>query len=421
MSHFAYRSGILHAESIAIPDIAKAVGTPFYCYSSAALEDQFRAFAEAVPSGALIAYAVKANGNLSVIRTLGRLGAGADVVSAGEFKRAIAAGIPAAKIVFSGVGKTKSEMAYALDQGLYQFNVESESELDALNEVALSKSAVAPIALRINPDVDAKTHAKISTGKAENKFGIPWTRARDVYTRAKTLPGIKVVGVAVHIGSQITDLAPFRAAFGRVSELVRQLRADGHALRRVDFGGGLGVPYAASDATPRTRDYGAMVREAIGDLDADLILEPGRFLTAGAGILVTQVLYLKEGEKKRFAIVDAGMNDLIRPALYDAWHELIRVQEPAAGTPRLAYDVVGPVCESTDLFARDRELPKLAEGDLIAMLTAGAYGAVLASGYNARPQAPEVLVRGKEYAVVRPRPTVEAMMAEEHMPAWLNG
>jgi diaminopimelate decarboxylase len=420
MSHFAYRQGVLHAEDVAIPQIAAAVGTPFYCYSSASLEDQYRLFAGAMPKGALVAYAVKANGNLAVIRTLARLGAGADVVSAGEFKRALAAGIPAAKIVFSGVGKTRAEMAFALDAGLYQFNVESEGELEALNAVALSKGAIAPIALRVNPDVDAKTHAKISTGKAENKFGIAWTRVREVYAKAKSLPGLKVVGVAVHIGSQIIDLDPFRAAFGRVAELVRQLRADGHALTRVDFGGGLGVPYEPGAAPPRVQDYGAMVRDAAHDLDVQLILEPGRFLTAWAGILVTQVLYLKEGEKKRFAIVDAGMNDLMRPALYEAWHELIRVQEPVPGTPRAAYDVVGPVCESTDLFARDRELPELKEGALMAFLTAGAYGAVLASGYNARPPAPEVLVKGGQFFVVSPRKTVEAMMADEKMPSWLG-
>lgn len=420
MSSFAYRGGVLHAEDVAIPRIAEAVGTPFYCYSSASLEEQYRLFAGAVPKSALIAYAVKANGNLSVIRTLARLGAGADVVSAGEFKRAVAAGVPASKIVFSGVGKTRAEMAFALEAGLYQFNVESDAELVALNEVALAKGVVAPIALRVNPDVDAKTHAKISTGKAENKFGIAWTRVREIFARAKSLPGINAIGVAVHIGSQITDLDPFRATFGRVAELVRQLRADGHQIRRVDFGGGLGVPYVPGDAGPRVADYGAMVAEASRDLDVELVLEPGRFLTARAGILVTQVLYLKEGEKKRFAIVDSGMNDLIRPALYDAWHELIRVQEPAPATVRGAYDVVGPVCESTDIFARDRELPELKEGDLLAFLTAGAYGAVLASGYNARPPAPEVLVRGREFTVVHPRATVEAMMAEERLAPWLK-
>jgi len=420
MSSFAYRSGVLHAEDVAIPQIAAAVGTPFYCYSSASLEEQYRLFAEAMPKGALVAYAVKANGNLAVIRTLAKLGAGADVVSAGEFKRALAAGIPANKIVFSGVGKTRAEMAFALDAGLYQFNVESEGELDVLNEVALAKGAVAPIALRVNPDIDAKTHAKISTGMADNKFGISWTRVREAYAKAKALPGLKVVGVAVHIGSQLTELDPFRDAFARVAQLVRQLRADGHALARVDFGGGLGVPYRSGEPPPRVQDYGAMVHEASRDLDVALILEPGRFLTAWSGILVTQVLYLKEGETKRFAIVDAGMNDLMRPALYDAWHELIRVQEPAHGTARAAYDVVGPVCESTDIFARDRELPELKPGDLMAFLAAGAYGAALASGYNARPPAPEVLVKGGQFTVVKPRQTVEAMMADEKMPSWLG-
>jgi diaminopimelate decarboxylase len=421
MTHFAYRAGVLHAEDVAIPEIARAVGTPFYCYSASALEDQFRLFAEAMPKGALIAYAVKANGNLAVIRTLARLGAGADVVSAGEFKRALAAGVPASKIVFSGVGKTKAEMAFALDAGLHQFNVESEAELAALNEVALSRNLVAPIALRVNPDVDAKTHAKISTGKAENKFGVPWTRVHEIFARAKAMPGVKAVGVAVHIGSQITDLEPFGAAFARVGDLVRSLRGEGHPIRRVDFGGGLGVAYKAGDMPPRAHDYGAMIGKAVGDLDAELIVEPGRFLTAEAGVLIAQVTYLKQGENKRFVILDAGMNDLIRPALYEAWHEIMAVQEPGKNAARRAYDVVGPVCESTDLFARDRELPELAQGDLVAILTAGAYGAVLASGYNARPPAPEVLVKGGDFAVVRPRQPIEAIMAEEHVPAWLKG
>ena len=420
MTHFAYRAGVLHAEDVAVPEIARSVGTPFYCYSAASFEDQYRSFAQAMPAGTLIAYAVKANGNLAVIRTLAKLGAGADVVSAGEFKRALAAGIPAAKIVFSGVGKTKAEMEFALDAGLLQFNVESESELLALNEVARARNAVAPIAIRVNPDVDAKTHAKISTGKAENKFGIPWTRVHDIFTAAKTMAGIKVVGVAVHIGSQITDLEPFRAAFGRVRDLVAQLRADGHSIRRIDFGGGLGVAYAKSDAPPRVQDYGVMIGEAMRGVDAELIVEPGRFLTAGAGILVAQVAHLKQSENKRFVILDAGMNDLIRPALYEAWHEIVPVKEAGQSAARRAYDVVGPVCESTDLFARDRELAELAQGDLVAILTAGAYGAVLASGYNARPPAPEVLVKGKNFAVVRPRQTVEAMMAEERVPAWLT-
>jgi len=420
MTHFAYREGVLHAEDVAVPQIARSVGTPFYCYSTAAFEEQYRAFSAAMPKGTLVAYAVKANGNLAVIRTLARLGAGADVVSIGELKRALAAGIPAAKIVFSGVGKTKSEMAYALDAGLHQFNVEGESELAALNDVALAKGAVAPVALRVNPDIDAKTHAKISTGKAENKFGIPWTKAREVYAHAQTLPGIKIVGVDVHIGSQITDLEPFRAAFVRVGELVRLLRADGHNIARVDLGGGLGVPYRAGEVLPGPKEYGTMAGQAVGDLDVELIAEPGRFMTASAGILVTQVLYVKQSESKRFAVLDAGMNDLIRPALYEAWHDIVTVREPGPAAVRSAYDIVGPVCESTDMFARDRELPALAEGDLVAILTVGAYGAVLASGYNARPLVPEVLVKGGDFAVVRPRPTIEAVMAEERTPAWFK-
>jgi diaminopimelate decarboxylase len=420
MNHFAYRAGGLCAEEVAISEIARNVGTPFYCYSTGALEARYRAFADAMPGGALIAYAVKANGNLAVIRTLGRLGAGADVVSIGELKRALAAGIPAAKIVFSGVGKTKTEMAFALDAGVHQCNVESESELNALNEVALAHDAIAPAVLRVNPDVDAKTHAKISTGKAENKFGIPWSRVREVFAAAKAMPGLKIVGVAVHIGSQITDLGPFRATFSRVRDLVTSLRADGHVIRRVDLGGGLGVSYAQGGTPPHEQDYGALVREAVRDLDVALIVEPGRFLTADAGILVAQATYLKRGEAKHFVILDAGMNDLLRPALYDAWHDIIPVKEPGKNAVRRAYDVVGPVCESTDSFARDRELPELAEGDLLAILAAGAYGAVLASGYNARPLVPEVLVKGGEFAVVRPRRPIEAIMAEETMPAWLN-
>jgi diaminopimelate decarboxylase len=375
-------------------------------------------FEAAMPKGALIAYAVKANGSLAVIKTLAKLGAGADIVSIGEMKKVLAGGVPASKIVFSGVGKRRDEMAAAIDAGIYQFNVESEPELDALNEVALSKGAKAAIALRINPDVDARTHAKISTGKAENKFGIGWGRAKAAYAHAAKLPGLKVVGVDVHIGSQITELAPFREAFAKVAELVRTLRAEGHEISRVDLGGGLGVPYEAGAAPPPPESYGAIVREAVGALGAQLIMEPGRLITANAGVLISEVIYVKHGDTKEFAILDAGMNDLVRPAMYDAWHEIV----PVKANPKLqrrVYDVVGPVCESADLFARDRELPALSPGDLVAILTAGAYGAVQGSSYNARPLAPEVLVKGRQFAVTRPRQTVDEMIAAERWPEWL--
>jgi len=418
MNHFEYRDGILHAEDVPIPDIAKAVGTPFYCYSTATLERHYRVFEAAMPQGTLIAYAVKANGSLSVIKTLAKLGAGADIVSVGEMKKVLAGGVPASKIVFSGVGKKRDEMAAALDAGIYQFNVESEAELDALSAVAQSKGARAAIALRINPDVDARTHAKISTGKAENKFGIGWGRAKAAYAHAAKLPGLKVVGVDVHIGSQITELGPFREAFAKVADLVRELRAQGHEISRIDLGGGLGVPYEAGAAPPAPESYGAVVREAVGALDAQLIMEPGRLITANAGVLISEVIYIKRGDAKEFVILDAGMNDLIRPAMYDAWHDIAPVaQVPTA--QRRVYDVVGPVCESADLFARDRELPALSAGDLVAILTAGAYGAVQGSSYNARPLAPEVLVKGRQFAVTRPRQTVDDMIAQERWPDWL--
>lgn len=418
MNHFEYRDGVLHAEDVPVAEIAKAVGTPFYCYSSATLERHYRVFEAAMPKGALIAYAVKANGNVAVIATLAKLGAGADIVSGGELKRALAGGVPASKIVFSGVGKKRAEMAAALEAGIYQFNVESEPELDVLNEVAASKGATASIALRINPDVDAKTHAKISTGKAENKFGIGWSRAKAAYAYAAKLPALKVVGVDVHIGSQITDLAPFREAFGKVAQLVRDLRAAGHEISRVDLGGGLGVPYD-SRTPPDPASYGAVVREAVGSLDAQLIMEPGRLITANAGILVSEVIYMKKGDEKEFIILDAGMNDLVRPAMYDAWHDIVPVRAAQAAQRRV-YDVVGPVCESADLFARDRELPPVSAGDLVAILTAGAYGAVQASSYNARPLAPEVLVKGRQFAVTRPRQSVDETIALERRPDWLR-
>ncbi len=417
MNHFDYRDGVLCAEDVPLSEIAAAVGTPFYCYSTATLERHFRVFSEAMPQGALVAYAVKANGSLAVIKTLAKLGAGADIVSGGELKKALAAGVPANKIVFSGVGKTRAEMAAGLDARIYQFNVEGEEELDALSEVASSKGATASVALRVNPDVDAKTHAKISTGKAENKFGIAWGRVQAAFAHAATLPGIRVAGVALHIGSQITELGPYREAFAKAVALVKSLRADGYQISRIDLGGGLGVPYNDKIAPPLPESYGAVVREAVAGLDAQLIVEPGRLITANAGVLVSQVLYVKRGEAKEFLILDAGMNDLIRPALYDAWHDIVPVRHMSA--PAKVYDVVGPVCESTDLFARDRELPAVSAGDLVAILSAGAYGAVQASSYNARGLAPEVLVKGRQFAVTRPRQTVDDMIGQERWPDWL--
>jgi len=354
------------------------------------------------------------------LKTLGLLGAGADVVSGGELKKALAAGIPANRIVFSGVGKTKSEMQLGLDTGIHQFNVESEPELEALSEVALAMNKRAPVTIRVNPDVDAKTHAKITTGTSETKFGIPWSRAREAYALAARLGGIEVVGVDVHIGSQVTDLAPFAEAFRRVAELVKQLRADGHTIARADLGGGLGVPYLKDNSPPPDpAEYGALAARLKAELDVELIVEPGRLIAANAGVMVTRVLYVKQGEAKTFLILDAGMNDLLRPALYDAHHEIVSVTEPTVAQSRHRYDVVGPVCETTDLFARDRDLPELKAGDLVAFLTAGAYGAVMSSAYNARPPAPEVLVRGGQWSVVRPRIADDALIAADRIPPWL--
>ena len=418
LNHFNYKNGELFAEDIAISEITESVGTPFYCYSSATLERHYRVFEAALPTGTLIAYAVKANGSLAVIKTLSKLGAGADIVSGGELKRALAGGVPSSKIVFSGVGKTREEMAQGLDAGILQFNVESEEELEVLNEVALSKGTHAAISIRVNPDVDARTHAKISTGKAENKFGIAWHRAEAAYARAAKLPAIDVVGVDLHIGSQITDLGPFREAFGKVAELVRSLRSKGLKITRIDLGGGLGVPYADTDSPPLPGSYGEVVRDAVGALDAQLIVEPGRLITANAGVLISRVTYVKAGDQRKFIILDAGMNDLIRPAMYDARHDIIPVREPQ-DSHRKVYDIVGPICESADLFARDRELPVVAAGDLVAILSAGAYGAVQASSYNARALVPEVLVKDRHFAVTRPRQSVEEMIARERLPEWL--
>jgi diaminopimelate decarboxylase len=418
MNHFAYRHGRLFAEDVDLTALAAEIGTPFYCYSSATLERHYRVFADAFPEDALIAYSVKANGNLAVLKTLSRAGAGADVVSGGELKKVLAAGIPAHKIVFSGVGKTKPEMKLGLEAGIHQFNVESEPELEALNDVALALGKRAAIAIRVNPDVDAKTHAKITTGTSEAKFGIPWSRARAVYAQAARLPGVAVVGVDVHIGSQITELGPFETAFAKLVELIATLRADGHSISRADLGGGLGVPYGPNEPSPPApAAYGAIVARLTQGLDVSLILEPGRLIAANAGILVARVIYAKRGEARDFLILDAGMNDLIRPALYDAHHEILSVNE-AAG-PLQFYDVVGPICESADLFVRDCALPTMKSGDLVSILSAGAYGAVMSSAYNARPPAPEVLVKGQDWSIVRPKMSDDELLRRDRIPPWL--
>ena len=421
MNHFDYHDGVLCAEGVRLDALAAEVGTPFYCYSTATLERHYKVFSGAVPAGSLVAYAMKANDNQAVLKTLGRLGAGADVVSGGELAKALAAGIPAGKIVFSGVGKTREEMMAALKAGIYQFNVESEPELDALDEVARSLNTRAPITLRINPDVDAKTHAKINTGTAETKFGIPYGHAREVYAHAAKLKGVEVVGVDVHIGSQITELEPFETAFRRMGELIAALRGDGHTISRLDCGGGLGVPYENNnEPPPDPTAYGAMVTRVTRDFGCTLSFEPGRLIAANAGVLVSRVLYVKRGDAKTFLILDAGMNDLIRPAMYDAFHDIIAINQPAPGSARIAYDVVGPVCETSDLFATGRGLPELKSGDLVAILSAGAYGAVMAGDYNARPRIPEVLVRGEEWGIVRPRESYADLIAKDRIPDWLD-
>ena len=422
MNYFQYKDGVLCAEGVRLDTLAREVGTPFYCYSSATFERHFKIFSAALPKGSLVAYSVKANGNLAVLKTLARLGAGADVVSGGEMAKALAAGIPASKIVFSGVGKTQQEMRDALTAGIYQFNIESEPELLALNDVALSMGKRAPITLRVNPDVDARTHAKITTGTSETKFGIPFAHAREVYAHAATLKGVEIVGVDVHIGSQLTELEPFETAFSRVGELVTQLRADGHTISRLDLGGGLGVPYQHdNNPPPDAAAYGAMVTRVTKDFGCTLSFEPGRFIAANAGVLVSSVIYVKRGDAKAFLIIDAGMNDLIRPAMYEAHHEIAAVAEPAPGAARPKYDVVGPVCETSDLFAADRALPELKSGDLVAILSAGAYGAVMAGDYNARPRIPEVLVAGEQWGIVRPRESHADLIAKDRIPDWLAG
>ncbi len=421
MDHFLYRDGVLHAEDVPVPRIAAAVGTPFYCYSAATLTRHFRLFDEALAgTDHLVCYAMKANSNQAVLRLMAGLGAGVDVVSGGEYARAIAAGFPGDRIVFSGVGKTRAEMRAALQGGIRQFNLESEPEMHVLNEVAQSLGMVAPVTVRVNPDVDARTHEKIATGKAENKFGIPIARARAVFAEAAALPGLKVVGIDVHIGSQLTDLDPFRQAYRKVAGLAEALRADGHRIDRLDLGGGLGIPYErANTAPPLPLDYGAMIKQELGELGCEIEIEPGRLIAGNAGILVSEVIYVKNGEGRDFAILDAAMNDLLRPAMYGAYHDIVPVAEPGPGIDRHRYDVVGPVCETGDTFARQRDLPPLAAGDLVAFRSAGAYGAVMASEYNTRPLIPEIMVKDDQFAVIRPRPSFDEIINRDTIPRWL--
>jgi diaminopimelate decarboxylase len=421
MDHFLYRDGILHAEDVPLPEIAAAVGTPVYVYSVATLTRHYRLFDEALQGmDHLVCYAMKANSNLAVVRLMADLGAGADVVSAGEYLKARAAGMPGERIVFSGVGKTRDEMRIALEGGIRQFNVESEPELHALSEVAMALGRTAPITIRVNPDVDAKTHEKIATGKAENKFGIPIGRAREVYALAASLSGIDVVGIDVHIGSQLTQLEPFEQAYGKVADLTRALRADGHDIRRLDLGGGLGIPYERTNtAPPLPIEYGEMVRRVLGDLGCEIEIEPGRLIAGNAGVLLSEVIYVKHGEDRQFLIVDAAMNDLVRPSMYSAHHDIVPVVQTEPGVETAAYDVVGPVCETGDTFAKARQLAPLAAGDLVAFRSAGAYGAVMASEYNTRPLVPEVLVSGHQFAVIRARPTFDDLVKRDTIPEWL--
>jgi diaminopimelate decarboxylase len=415
----AYRAGELSVEDVPLSRIAAAVGTPFYCYSSAAIEQRYRRFAAAFADRpARLCYALKANSNLAVIRLLARLGAGADVVSEGELRRALAAGVAPDRIVFSGVGKSEREIAFALEAGVHQINIESEPELSAVSAVASGLGKTAPIAIRVNPDVDAHTHAKIATGRKENKFGIDLAEAPRAFRRAAQLPGLALAGVALHIGSQLTDLGPFELAYRRAVDLMRALAGEGIALSRLDLGGGLGIRYR-HERPPAIEDYAAMVKSVTDGIGAELEFEPGRWMVGNAGVLVARVLYVKDGVARRFLIQDAAMNDLIRPALYEAWHEVVPVREPAPGAEKRPIDVVGPVCETGDTFAAQRLLPPVAPGELIALLSAGAYGAVMSSSYNTRLMVPEVLVRGGAFAVIRPRPTFEELLSEDRMPDWL--
>ena len=416
---FPYRGGELHAEDVPIEQIAAAVGTPFYLYSAAGLAALYHRFAEAfAPAKPLVCYAVKANSNLAVLRLFARLGVGADVVSEGELRRALAAGIPPRHIIFSGVGKTREELEAALAAGIHQINVESVPELRRLSEVAVARRQTARVALRVNPDIDALTHAKIATGKKENKFGIDIEDAGEAYRLAAELPGIEPVGLAMHIGSQLVDLGPFRDAFARLAELVLELRAAGLSVGRLDLGGGIGIRYHA-ERPPEPAAYAALVRQVFGPLEVELAFEPGRVLCGPAGLLIASVVYVKDGATRRFVILDAAMNDLIRPALYEAWHDIVPVRLPSAGAVLSPADVVGPVCETGDTFGTERDVPPLAEGDLVALTDAGAYGAVMSSAYNSRLLVPEVMVSEGRFAVIRARPSYEAMLALDAIPDWL--
>ena len=423
MDHFLYKDGVLHAEDVAIPEIAEAVGTPFYVYSSATLTRHYRLFDDALDGlDHLVCYAMKANSNQAVLTLLASLGAGVDVVSGGEYLRARAAGFSGDRIVFSGVGKTRDEMKLALEGGIRQFNVESEPEMLVLSEVAESLGVVAPITVRVNPDVDAKTHEKIATGKSENKFGIPIARSREVYALAASLPGLEVIGIDVHIGSQLTSLEPYEQAYLKVAELTETLRADGHQIKRLDLGGGLGIPYERSNsAPPLPVEYGALVKRTLGHLDCEIEIEPGRLIAGNAGILVSEVIYVKSGEGRDFLILDAAMNDLIRPAMYGAYHDILPVVEADAGAEQRPYDIVGPVCESGDTFTKQRPMPPMQSGELVAFRSAGAYGAVMASEYNTRPLIPEVLVHEHQFAVIRGRPTFDEIINRDTIPEWLEG
>ncbi len=421
MDHFLYRGGRLHAEDVPLDAIAAAVGTPVYVYSAATLKRHYRLFDEALSAMPhLVCFAVKSLSNVAVLKLLADEGAGMDVVSAGEYLRARAAGVPGERIVFSGVGKTREEMRIALEGGIRQVNVESEPEMAALSEVASSLGVTVPITVRVNPDVDAKTHAKIATGKSENKFGIPIARAREVYALAARLPGLRVVGIDVHIGSQLTELAPFEAAYAKVADLTGALRDDGHRIERLDLGGGLGIPYTRSnEAPPLPMDYGAMIERTVGHLGCEIEIEPGRLIAGNAGILLTRVIYVKSGEGRDFLILDGAMNDLVRPAMYDAHHDIVPVIEPDPGVEQRPYDIVGPVCETGDTFARGRDMPPIEAGDLVAFRSSGAYGAVMASEYNSRPLVPEVLVKDDHFAVIRERPTYDEMISRDTIPPWL--
>ena len=418
MHHFQYRDDRLFAEDVDLTELAGKVGTPFYVYSAATLRRHVQVMRDAFKGiDTLVAYAMKANSNQAVIKLIAREGAGADVVSGGELERAIAAGVPPNRIVFSGVGKTFAEMRRALEVGIKCFNLESEPELERLSDVAVSMGMTAPVSVRINPDVDAGTHKKISTGKAENKFGIPFARAREVYARIAALPGVRAVGVDMHIGSQITDMTPFDNAFALLAQLVRDLKAAGHDIRHADVGGGLGIPYHHDeDAPPAPPAYAEIVRKHIGPLGVSLVLEPGRLIVGNAGILVTKVEYVKEGGKT-FVIVDAAMNDLIRPTLYEAHHDIQPVIH--SNLAQITADVVGPVCETGDFIAQDRKMAGVKEGDLLAVMSAGAYGAVMASTYNSRPLVPEVLVDGDKWHVIRPRKSIAELIALDSVPDWV--